>query len=111
MTEENQINWDDFAMDFVKIVAGKPKVLLLQSVRQKPSVFKDKDTGSETTTPSLEFNISEEDGMEVSKKFTVTSRRLVKLLRPVIEKNLPRKVQITQFGTGYEIEWEVKEIE
>lgn len=111
-----EVNFEGFetAEDFVKIKAGIEKVLTISNpVRQDQTILE--DNGETTkTVPGISFDVSEEDGQAVKKKLTVTSKRLVKKLRPYIEsgrigENTALKLKITKKGEGFDIFYEVIE--
>jgi len=112
MSEENagNINWDKWESDrFVKLKAGRPKTLTLVSAKDTINTIKQKD-GSPKDVPCIVFKVSIEDGKEVEKEYSVTSRRLVNKLKPIILKGFPATVKITSFGIGFDSEFEVEEL-
>lgn len=107
----NEINWDKFEQqesNYVKLVAGKPKILNLVSVAQTNENITDNKTGEEKIVPALKFKVDEEDGKKVDKEFTVLSKILAKQLKPIVINGLPKKLSITRYGTGFDTEYEVK---
>jgi len=64
----------------------------------------------------IRFDVLEEDGNPASKVFTVTSKRLVRAMKPIITKaeSLGKKVilvSITRVGDGLNTVYEVQNIE
>src|SRR3990167_5292926 len=109
-TEKQEINWDAFETgQFIKLVAGRPKTVTCESVKQEMSEFVKKDehgqpVGEPKQTPALTFLVSKEDGQKVDKKLQVTSKQLVKALRPFVESGFPFAVKITAFGERFDRE-------
>jgi hypothetical protein len=106
----DEIDWKKWESDrFVKLTAGRPKILTLTSAKDTTNPIKQKD-GSFKDVPCIVFKVSNEDGKEVEKEYSVTSRRLVNKLKPIIMKGFPATVKITSFGIGFDSEFEVEEI-
>ena len=109
--QEQNIDWKKWESDrFVKLTAGRPKVLTLTSAKETTNPIKQKDTGSFKDVPCVVFKVIKEDDKEVEKEYSVTSRKLVNKLKPIIMKGFPATVKITSFGTGFDTEFEVEEI-
>lgn len=65
--------------------------------------------------PGIGFDVLEEDGKVVQKQFTVTSRRLIRALKPIIlkaeeEKRNTISVGIIRTGEGFDTEYTVREL-
>ncbi len=106
MTNEDapRIDWGKFETDFVKMETGVEKKLKLTNWRQE-SLF-DK--------PGLRFDVLEEDSVTVDKTFSITSKRLIQGLRPMIqeaEKQGKKIISVCILRTGEEFDtsYEVKE--
>lgn len=99
---------------FVKLVAGRPKTLTLVSYQDTETQVFDKATNTMKTIPCVKFVVDNEDGEKVSKEWSVTARKLANNLNPLIEQTLdkgqPLKITVTQFGTGFATEYEVKKV-
>ena len=98
-----EIDWNKFDADFVKIETGTPKKLMLTNWRQ----------GSWFNMPGIRFEVIEEDSQKVSKVFTTTSKRLIRVIKPFIMKAEMQKssvicVLITRVGEGLNTYYEVK---
>lgn len=99
----NEINWSTFE-NFVKLETGVPKTLKLTHWRQ----------GNWFNMPGLRFDVLEEDGIPKAKILTTTSKRLIRALKPVIQKAEQKgrheiAVSITRIGEGLNTIYEVKE--
>ena len=98
------IDWGKFKTDFVKLETGVRKRLKLTNWRQRALFDK----------PGLLFDVLEENSVTVDKTFSVTSKRLIRALRPVIQKAEKQKkkvisVAILRTGVGLDTSYEVKE--
>jgi len=65
--------------------------------------------------PGVGFEVMEEDGKKVQKQFTVTSKRLIRALKPIIMKAEEERrdtisVSIIRTGKGLDTRYTVKEI-
>ena len=101
----NEIDWGKFDTDFVKIETGVTKKLKLANWRQ----------GSWFNTSGIRFEVIEEDSKKVSKIFTTTSKRLVRILKPFIMKAETQKatvisISILRVGEGLNTFYEVKSV-
>jgi hypothetical protein len=97
------IDWGKFDADFVKIETGTPKKLMLTNWRQ----------GSWFNMPGIRFDVVEDDSQKVSKVFTTTSKRLIRVIKPFIMKAEMQNasviyVTITRIGEGLNTYYEVK---
>jgi len=95
---------------FVKFVAGKPKTLHFLEWNKVTQDFIDEATGKTKKVPSVVCVINNEDGEDVSKVLTITSKRLISELSSLLLMNKPFTAEITQFGAGFNTEYEVKEM-
>ena len=112
MTEETktEVDWNRWEGErFVKMIAGKPKVLTCESVKDTNTEITDKRSGDTKQIPCLNFKVSNEDGEKTDKEWSVTSKLLAKALRPLVEKGFPFTVKVTQFGSGFETTYEIQE--
>ena len=114
MSEE--MNWNGFetSEDFVKIQAGIEKVVTLTNPRREDQTLLEKGSGTAKIVPGLVFDVVEEDGKNVKKKMTVTSKRLAYALRPFIDSGristtVGMKFSIMKRGEGFDANFEVKE--
>jgi len=106
---------------FVKLVAGKPKLLELVTVQQTsisvPDNTKSEDKHGNFPTkeiPCLEFVVTKEDGKIVEKTYSVTSKNLAMSVKPVVDKvdqGKPVTIKITQYGTGFDTYYEWCEVQ
>lgn len=106
------IDWNRWESDqYVKLTAGRPKVLVLSEAADADTEIKQKD-GTIKKIPCLTFKVTNEDGQSVEKEWSVTSRNLARQLRSLIEQTIDKgqelKIQVTQFGSGFDTEYEVK---
>ena len=98
------IDWGKFRTDFVRLETDAPKKLKLTNWRQ----------GSLFDKPGLRFDVLEEDSVTVDKALNVTSKRLIRALRPIIQKAEKGKkrvifVSILRKGQGLDTSYQVKE--
>lgn len=109
MTDENEnssqdIDWEKFRGDFVKLKTDVKKKLKLTNWRQ----------GSLFDKPGIRFDVLEEDSVTVDKTFSITSKRLIRALQPIIQKAEKQKkkiiaVFILRTGEGLDTSYQVKE--
>ena len=102
--EDPGIDWEKFKKEFVKLETDVQKKLKLTNWRQRALFDK----------PGLRFDVLEEDSVTVDKTFSITSKRLIQALRPIIKKAEKQKkkaisVSILRTGTGFDTSYEVKE--
>ncbi len=98
------IDWGTFKTDFVKLETEVAKRLKLTNWRQ----------GTYFDKPGLRFDVIEEDSRKVSKVFSTTSKRIIRALRPIIQKAEEKgksviSVSILRIGEGMNTLYEVKE--
>lgn len=104
--KREKINWTKFKDKYVSLVTGTEKKLKLANWRD----------GNWFNKPGIGFDVLEEDGKKVQKQFTVTSRRLIRVLKPLILKAEESKrdtvsVSILRIGEGLDTRYTVKESE
>ncbi len=107
MTDKNEspgIDWGKFKREYVKLETDVQKRLKLTNWRQRALFDK----------PGLRFDVLEEDAVIVSKTFSITSKRLIRALKPIIQKAEKQKkkvisVSILRTGAGLDTSYEVKE--
>ncbi len=106
MTDEDtpSIDWGKFKTDFVKMETGVEKKLKLTKWRQELRFDK----------PGIRFDVLEEDSVTVGKTFSITSKRLIQALKPIIQKAEKQKkrvisVSILRTGEEFDTSYEVKE--
>lgn len=113
MSEEisGNINWDKWESGkYVKIVAGIPKVLTLTSAKETTKPIKQKDNSIKEVA-CIVFGVSREDGKDVQMEYSVSSKKLVNMLKPIIIRTgFPLTVKITSYGSGFETNYNVEEI-
>ena len=105
------IDWSKFDTgDYVKIVSGVPKKLRFSAIRQDITTIKEKDI------PCLVLTVTEEDGQkfmkngkETTKEIGVTSKKLIKILRPYVESGdiTTKLFTIKKTGEKFDINWTV----
>jgi hypothetical protein len=104
MADRGGIDWRRFRTDYVSLDTGVRKRLRLTNWRQS-SVF---------DRPGLLFDVTEEDSVQVNKSFSITSRRLIRALKPIIQRadEQGRKaisVTILRTGDGFDTAYQVEE--
>jgi len=106
MTDEDNsgIDWGKFKTDFVKLEVDIQKKLKLANWRQE----------SRFERPGLRFDVLEEDSVAADKTFSITSKRLIQALRPIIQQAENGKrntihVSILRTGEGMDTSYEVRE--
>jgi hypothetical protein len=105
---EEEVNWENATKsgNFVSLKEDEEKTLTLTNWRlEEVEKF-----GKET----IEFvaDVLKEDGEDVEKKFTTSSLRLKKKLRPVFEKHQPSEIvtiSILRVGDKFDTQYSVKE--
>lgn len=110
MTDENgssshDIDWEKFRTIFVKLETDVPKKLKLTNWLQ----------GSLFDRPGIRFDVLEEDSVTVNKTFSITSKRLIQALKPIIQKAEKQKkkaisVSILRTGERLDTLYEVSEV-
>ena len=100
----NDIDWGKFRTDFVKMQTGVEKKLKLTNWRQE----------SRFDRPGIRFDVLEEDSVAVDKTFSITSKRLIQALRPIIQEGEKQgkkiiSVSILRTGEEFDTSYEVKE--
>ena len=103
MTDE--IDWERFRSDYVKLETGVEKILKLTNWRQ----------GAWFNAPGIRFDVLEEDSEPVTKVFTVTSKRLIRALKPIILKAEDQGrdiicVSILRIGEGLNTHYEARNV-
>lgn len=68
----------------------------------KDGTFKD--------APCIVFKVTNEEGKTVGKEYSVSSRKLVNKLEPIVMKGFPITIKITSYGIGFDTKHEAKEI-
>lgn len=102
--ETSHIQWDRFETDFVSMETGVARNLKLSNWQQ----------GTWFDMPGLQFHVLEEDSKPTEKVFRTTSKRLVRELKPIIQKAQKDgrsviSVSITRMGDGLNTTYEVRE--
>ena len=98
------IDWGKFRKEFVKLETDVQKKLTLTNWHQRALFDK----------PGLRFDVLEEDSVTVDKTFSITSKRLIQALRPIVQRAEKQKkkiisVSILRTGEGLDTSYEVKE--
>jgi len=98
--------------NYVKLEPDKPKTLRLSNPRIVEKVIRDPKTGRLKTVKALEFDVTEEDGIPVSKVFSTLSEKLATQLWTLWESSIlsEHKVQIIWHPRDYATEYEVRVI-
>lgn len=107
LTEEDLKDFDT-EEKYIKFKAGRPKVLTFASFKKDRSEIVDSNTNEVKQIPAIICDIVKEDGEAVTKSLTITSKRLVQALRPYFAKGTGFTVEITQYGSGFDTEYEVR---
>ena len=102
--EADNIEWEKFDMDFVRLEPGSTKTLKLTNWCQ----------GTWFDKPGLRFDVLEEDSKPARKIFSTTSKRLIRTLQPVIIKAEEQgkkviSISIRRTGEGLNTSYEVAE--
>ena len=90
--------------NFVKFVAGVPKVLELVTVSAENRDFTN-EAGQKKQLYSLMFAVTKEDGITVEKTWSITSKALAIALKPIvaqIEAGQTKTLKLTKFGSKFE---------
>ena len=82
--EASSIDWRKFRTDYVKMQTGVQKKLKLTNWRQD-LLFK---------KPGIRFDVLEENSVTVDKTFSITSKRLIRALRSIIQKAEKQKKKV-----------------
>ncbi|MEM3988543.1 MAG: hypothetical protein QXZ22_08130 [Sulfolobales archaeon] len=95
--------------NYVKLVPGVRKKLVLTKPIIEEMVIPDRTTGGTKTVRRLRFDVLEEDGTPVKKYFTTLSEKLAQALMTVWSRRTGETicVYITEHGTGLAKEYEV----
>ena len=98
------IDWGKFRKEYVKLETDVRKRLKLNNWHQRTLFDK----------PGLRFDVLQEDEVIVDKTFSITSKRLIRALRPIIQRAEKQKkkvisVSILRTGEGLDTSYEVKE--
>ena len=98
--------------NFVKLVAGRPKVLRIEDVNLTEIEVDDEETGIKKVSGIL-CGVVMEDGNKCTKDFTITSKKLVaKLKEDFVRKTyLKKDLKITKFGSSYDTDYEIEWLE
>ena len=102
--DSTNIDWEKFRKEFVKLETGVQKKLKLTNWRQRALFDK----------LGLRFDVLAEDSVTVDKTFSITSKRLIQALRPIVQRAEKQKkkiisVSILRTGEGLDTSYEVKE--
>ncbi|MBD3184975.1 hypothetical protein GF312_22015 [Candidatus Poribacteria bacterium] len=107
MTDEDTpgIDWEKLGSGFVKLDTDREKKLKLTNWRQEHRFDR----------PGLRFDVLEEDSKPVDKTLGITSRRLIRALRPIIQNAAKHgisaiSVSILRTGEGMDTSYQVREI-
>jgi len=102
-----EIDWTKFESNssYVKILTGVPKKLRFESMKQDDIIINNRSISG------LVFTVVKEDGQEVNKTWTATSKRLIKQLKPFVETGriVEHEFTITKFGEGFDTQWRIEQ--
>ena len=101
--------------DFVKVEAGIAKIVVLTNPRREDQTILTEDGENTKIVPGIAFDVVEEDGKQVKKKMTVTSKRLAKALKPFIDAgqistSLGLKLRILKTGEKFKTNYTVETV-
>lgn len=103
---EKTVDWERFNDQFVRLKTGIEKRLRLKNWQG----------GDFFGRPGIEFDVlQEDDKKDVKKQFTVTSRRLIRLLKPILleaeeEGRDTIAVSILRLGDGMNTRYKVEQL-
>lgn len=105
-----QISWDEAlaSSGFVKIESEKRKVLVA-----KNPVLENKEKFGEMSN-CLTMDVVEEDGVEVEKIWEVSSKRLLRKLRPLfegVEPDTEVRFSIKRLGDRFDTSYDIEKLE
>jgi len=105
MTREERIDRIEFEDRYIRLEPEKEKVLVLTKWRM----------GTWFGKVGISFVVGQENGLMVDKQFTTTSRRLVAVLKPILQKadhenRKSIRLSITRMGEGFDTSYEVEEL-
>ena len=105
----DEINWELFSSNYVRLFDGEPVDLVLESWRQTEEEYKGEKSAG------IRVDVLEENGVKVKKVLVITSRRLASAIKPIIvnaEKMSEQsiKVRILKTGTGFNTQYNVKQL-
>ena len=105
MTQEEKIDWTEFEDRYIRLEPEKEKVLVLTKWRM----------GTWFGKVGISFVVGQENGLMVDKQFTTTSRRLVAILKPILQKagrenRKSIRLSITRMGDSFDTSYEVEEL-
>lgn len=110
---EEKIGWDDALKGggkFVSFKPDEPKVIVITNWRFERNP---KDAKVAADEIALKADVVEEDGEACEKMLDVTSNRLKKKLRPILESKSPTekvKLSVMRVGSQFETQYSAKEI-
>lgn len=110
MEEQKKIDWEGKwagSSQFVRLIAGKPCVLQIVSVKDTETRLPPDEEGIVKVVPCLEFRIVKENNVAVDKTWSVTSKKLAHKMRPFIERGFPFTIQAVQYGTRFDRDYEI----
>jgi len=95
--------------NYVKLVPGVRKKLVLTRPVIEEMVIPDRATGTTKTVRRLRFDVLEEDGVTTKKYFTTLSEKLAQTLMAIWSRRTGETicVYITEHGVGLAKEYEV----
>lgn len=111
-----KIDWTEFEGNYVALEADTAKTLVLTNWRQETKTFQDDEN------VAVVFDVVEEDGKNVweenaknRRQFSSSSRRLVRKIKPIIQKaeedNREKlKISVMRVGEKFETQYAVKDL-
>ena len=103
--EQEKIDWDKFEDKYVRLEPETEKTLVISKWRM----------GNYFSRIGISAQVGEEDGLPVCKQFTITSRRLISALKPILQRAEEEnreliRLSITRIGEGFDTSYEVAEL-
>jgi hypothetical protein len=93
---------------FVKLEAGRPKVIGIDDVNVTTLTMTDPKTGVEKIVNGIAVTISSEDGKSCKKTMTFTSKKLIQQLKQDLAKGVykTKNLRLMKIGEGFNVEYE-----
>lgn len=105
MVQIEWIDWNKFSDQYIRLADGTEKKLKLTKWA----------SGQWFGKYGVNFSVIEEDGKKVAKQFTAVSRRLIRELKPILQKAEEEgkdtiSVSILRTGDGFNTSYTVREL-
>lgn len=93
---------------FVKLEAGRAKILVIDDANLTTLTMTDSKTGVEKIVNGIALTIVGEDGKPCKKEITLTSKKLINQLKADLAKGLykTKALKIMKIGEGFNVEYE-----